>query len=243
MKLRYIALFIDTDSGYKDPFRDNFNLNSRFVSNYLSIQVRKLKFETDGTFHMLGVSPSLEIKHICRIVGEKALQTRIFFDRSAYDQMNEFEKYEYYLQLLEDGYRICAQHKNIPFEQLLKLHQDFKANGYKNEWQHKKKRFKEHGIEVALNCFFTSFDFRLAITVTDIKSKTELVSGIVIRTLPDEVCFDSLFKDLIIVDNEELIITEFQNRPKFKFLLSDILNGKFSFEIINVGLEYKPYLN
>ncbi len=40
MNIRYIALHMDHDSGYKDPFRDNFNLESRFVSNYLSIQIR-----------------------------------------------------------------------------------------------------------------------------------------------------------------------------------------------------------
>ena len=232
---------MDSDSGYKDPFRDNFNLSSRFISNYLSIQIRKLKVETDGTFNMIGVSPSLDIKHICRIVGEKALQTRTFFNKEAYKQMNELEKYEYYLQLLEEGYRICAQYKKIPLEQLLKLHQDFRDNGYKNEWLHKKKRFKEQGIDVTLDCFFTSFDFHLVMTATDIKSKRELVSGTVIRTLPNEVCFDSLFKDLMIEDNE-LIITEFQDRPKFKFLLTDIFNGKFSFKLTDVGLKYEPYM-
>lgn len=242
MNLRYIALHMDSDSGYKDPFRDNFNLNSRFISNYLSIQIRKLKAETDGTFNMISVVPSMNIKHVCRIVGEKALQTRVSFNKETYELMSELEKYEYYLRLLEDGYKICTQYKKIPLEQLLKLHQDFRDNGYKNEWLHKRKKFKEQGIEVVLNCFFTSFDFRLTITVSDIKSKKELVSGIAIRTLPNEVCFNSLFKD-VVIENDELIITEYQDRPKFKFLLSDILNGKFSFEIINVGLEYKPYLN
>lgn len=239
MKLRYIALFMDTDSGYKDPFRDNFNLNSRFISNYLSIQVRKLKFETDGTFHMLGVSPSLDIKHVCRIVGEKALQARISFNKEVYVQMSEIEKHEYYLQLLEEGYKVCIKHKKIPLEQLLKLHQDFRNNGYKNEWLHKKKKFKEQGIEVSMNCFFTSIDFQLIMSVFDIKNKIELVSGTVIRTLPNEVCFDSLFKD-VIIENDELLITEYQDRPKFKFHLSDILNGKFSFETTDVGLSYNP---
>lgn len=239
MKLRYIALFMDTDSGYKDPFRDNFNLNSRFISNYLSIQVRKLKFETDGTFHMLGVSPSLDIKNVCRIVGEKSLQARISFNKEVYVQMSEIEKHEYYLQLLEEGYKVCIKHKKIPLEQLLKLHQDFRNNGYKNEWLHKKKKFKEQGIEVSMNCFFTSIDFQLIMSVFDIKNKIELVSGTVIRTLPNEVCFDSLFKD-VIIENDELLITEYQDRPKFKFHLSDILNGKFSFETTDVGLSYNP---
>ena len=210
-----------------------------FISNYLSIQIRKLTFETDGTFHMLGITPSLDIKHVCRIVGEKALQARISFTKEVYVQMSEIEKHEYYLQLLEEGYKVCAKHKKIPLEQLLKLHQDFRNNGYKNEWLHKKKKFKELGIEVSLNCVFTSIDFQLIMSVFDIKNKIELVSGTVIRTLPNEVCFDSLFKD-VIVENDELVITEYQDRPKFRFLLKDITKGRFSFEVTKVGLEYKP---
>lgn len=239
MNLRYIALYLDYDAGFKDPFRDNFNLSSRFISNFLSVQIRKLKIQTDGAFNMISVAPSMEAKHIFRIVGEKSLQARIAFDKVKYEQMTELERYEYYLQLLEEGYRICAQHKVVPLEQLLNLHQQFRGNNYKNEWLHKTKKFKEHSIEVSLNCFFTSLDFQLVMTVCDITSKKELVSGTIIKTLPDEVCFDSLFKDVIIEQNE-LIITEYQDRPKFKFLLSDIFKGKLSFEVLNVGLEYKP---
>lgn len=88
MILKYIALHMDFDSGYKDPFRDNFNLNSRFISNYLSVQVRKLKLETDGTFNMLSVIPSLEIVDNCRIVGEKALRSRIRFNKDTYEIMS-----------------------------------------------------------------------------------------------------------------------------------------------------------
>ncbi len=240
MNIRYIALYMDYDSGYKDPFRDNFNLSSRFISNFLSVQVRKLNLPTDGSFNMISVAPSLNIQHICRIVGEKSLKARISFNKENYEIMEEIERYEYYLKLLEDGYKVCTQYKEIPLEYLLNLHQVFRDNGYKNEWIHKKKRFKNYGLEVILKCFFTSYDFQLEIFVNDINNKKERVSGTVIRTLPDEVCFDSLFKD-IIIDNDELIITEYQDRPKFKFLLSDILNGKFSFEITDAGVKYSPY--
>jgi hypothetical protein len=239
MNLRYIALFTDSDSGYKDPFRDSFNLNSRFISHYLSVQIRKLKIQTDGSFNMISVAPSKNIKHVCRIVGEKALQVRLAIDKEKYEQMAEVERYEYYLELLEDGYKIAAQYKQIPLEPLLNLHQQFRIGGYKNEWLHKKKKFKEHGIEVSLNCFFTTYDFQLKITVSDIKTKVELISGMVIRTLPDSVCFHHLFRD-VIIENEELIITDFLNRPKFKFLLSDILRKKLAFDVMNIGVEYNP---
>lgn len=240
MNLRYIALYIDSDSGYEDHFRNNFNLNCRFISNYLSIQVRKLKIHTDGTFNMISVAPSINIQHLCRIVGEKSLQARISFDKEKYQLMNEIERYDYYLKLLENGYKIQSQHKEISIEHLLKLHQTFKNNDYKNEWIHKKKTFKSHGIKVILKCIFTSVDFQLQMYVYNMKSGDKLLSGTVIRTLPDEICFESLFRD-VTIENDELIITEYQDRPKFKFLLSDILNGNFSFKIINVGLEYHPY--
>lgn len=240
MNLRYIALHMDHESGYKDPFRDNFNLNSRFICNYLSIQIRKLQFETDGTFNMISVAPSNNITDQFKIVGEKSLKARVSFNKSDYDQMNKLEKYEYYMQLLEEGYRICAQHKEVPCEHLLKLHQGFRENGYKNEWIHKQKKFKDKGIEVVLNCFFSSFDFHLVMSVNDLRSHKELVSGTVIRTLPDEVCFEHLFKD-VIINNDKLIITSFQNEPKFIFNLFDLKNERFSFEILDDGLNYIPY--
>lgn len=230
---------MDSDSGYKDPFRDNFNLNSRFISNNLSMNIRKLKIQTDGEFNMISIAPSLSIEHICRIIGDSALQARVTMNDETYNRMNELNKYEYYLQLLEEGYKICTQYRKIPLDQLLKLHQDFRDKGYKNEWIHKKKKFKEFKIEVILYCFFTSFDFRLVMSVYDDKSKLELVTGTVIRTLPDELCFNSLFKD-IAIEKQYLFITDYQNRPKFKFLLSNILNGNFLFEIEDVGLAYEP---
>jgi len=192
MNIRYIALHIDHDSGYEDRFRDDFNLNSRFVSNYLSIQIRKLKIETDGTFNMISVIPTFNITDICRVVGEKALRARISFNKQIYEQMNETERYEYYLNLLKDGYKICSQHKKIPIEELLTLHQNFRDSDYKNEWLHKKKRFKDYHIDVILYCYFTSESFQLKITVNDLKSKEVLVSGIVVKTLPDEVCFSTI---------------------------------------------------
>lgn len=241
MQLRYITLFIDYGSGFMDPFRDQFNLHSRFVSNYLSIQVRKLKIKTDGTFNLIGISPSLNIKHICRIVGEKSLQVRIEFDRRYYERLSKQNKYEYYLQLLEEGYRISTQFKEIPVDTLLLLHQKFREGGYKNEWVHKAKRFKEYNIHVVLSCFFTSVDFQLVISIHDLKTKELLVAGTVIRTLPDEIHFQKNFKD-VKIEKEELIITDFLDRPRVALKLTDIYKKEFRFSLLGKGLEYITYV-
>lgn len=238
MIIRYISLHMNNGSGYEDKFRNQFNLNSRFVSNYLSVQVRKLKIETDGTFNMISVIPTLNITENYRIVSEKTLRASIPFNREIYIKMNQIERYEYYLKMLEDGYNVCVEHKQIPIKQLLMLHENFRNNNYKNEWLHKKKKFKDYNLDVILKCYFTYDSFQLKITVNDLKTKEELMTGIVIQTLPDEVCFQPLFKD-IVIHNDYLAITEFQDRDKFIFALEDIYAKKFKFKVTDVGLMYK----
>ena len=237
MKLRYVALHIDSDSNYEDSFRYYFNDHSRFISNYLSIKIRKFKFETDGTFKMISICPSLSIKHICRIVGDASLQVRVLFNREAYEQMTEIEKNEYYLKLLEDGYNIASKHKSIPFENLLDLNQKFRQGGYINEWQHKRKQLKNYGIEVSLECSFTTQNFQLSLYVNNIKTKEKIVSGVIFTTEPDEICYQPLFKD-IIFDDKHIIITEFLDKPKYIFKISDILNGNFKFRISKEGFKF-----
>lgn len=238
MKLRYITLHIDSDSNYQNSFSYSFNDHSRFISNYLSIQVRKLKYETDGTFNMIAISPSKNIKHICRIVGDNALQIRIKFDGESYEQMSEIEKYEYYLHLIEEGYRIASKYKSIPLDELIKMNDEFRNNEYKNEWVHKKKRFKEFGIDVSLDCSFTSQIFQLKLSAMHIKSKAVIVSGIVFTTEPDEVCYQPLFKKLT-SDGQHIIITDFLDKPKYMFRVSDILNGIFNCQISKEGFSFK----
>jgi hypothetical protein len=241
MNIKSIAIHIDFDSGYTDPFRVDFNLRTRFINHFISSRIRKRRISTDGSFNMISVVPTIDIKHKCRIVGDKALQVRIDFDKEEYERLDEFGKNGYCLALLDKGYRIADNYKKIPLPDLLQISEELKECEYKNEWLHKKKTFKQPLIQVLLTCCFTPRYFQLIIRVIDISSKADLISGVVIRTLPDEVHFAPLFKD-IIVDGQYLIITEFQGRPKFKFLLSDIYDHNFHFEVTDVGLVYRPLL-
>jgi len=238
MTLRYIALYIDSDAGISKEFQNAFNYNTRFIGNYLSKKIRPFKVKTDGTFNMIAVAPSKSKIEECKIVGDKALLARVRFDAAYYNGLGPNEKNEYYLQLLELGYSLCGKNKTIPIEVLLDLHNQFRAGDYKNEWLHKKKKFKEEGIEVFLKCFFTSEEFRLEMLIIDLTKNKEVASGVVLRTEPDEVHFDRLFKD-VKIEGEKLIITEYLDRPKFEFRLGDLRNGQFSYTIKDVGLHYK----
>lgn len=239
MKLRYVAIHMDFDSEINELFREKFNLQTRFINNFLSKEIRKIKLELGNDINMISVVPSKNITNICRMVGDKALQVRIPFEEDRFNESSMNKLFIYYLQLLEKAYDICSTHLGISLEPLIELHKKFRDNNFENKWIHKKKRFKKYGLEAILNCSFEYDFFRLQLKINSIKDSKELVLGTVIKTLPDEVHFVKLFKD-IIIENDYLIITEFQDSPKFKFLLSDIISGNFKFQILDNGLKYLP---
>jgi hypothetical protein len=240
MILKYVSLHINSESGYSEEFRRNFNSHCRFICHYVSIGIRKLKFITDGTFNMISVVPTSEPTIEFKTIADNVLRANVTLNSTLYRKLTGKEKFEYFLNLLEEGYSICAKYKKIPLSDLLQIDQEFREIGYKNEWLYKKKRFKKENVEVYLNCFFSSEDFRLVLTVKRIGSESEIASGVVIRTFPNEVSFESLFKDVIIEQNK-LIITDYANRPKFVFKLSDLLEGRFAFHILDNGLKYVEY--
>ncbi len=240
MKIRYIFLHMDADSGFDEEFRVAFNSDCRFIGNYLSRQVRRIKYSTDGSFNTISVSPSKDIIFKHRIVGEKALQVRIPFDTELYKSMSIQERFDYYLKLLEEGYQLAHQFKTLPIDELVNLDNSLRSNGFTNKWLHKRKIFKEYNLSVSLICEFSAIDFQLRIQIETLKGKGELVSGLIFRTAPYEVSFHPLFKD-IITENQNLIITEYFDRPKVILSLADIFNKNLTFQILDNGLKYEPH--
>jgi len=231
MKLWYINIWLNPKTGYDDEYRYEFTLHTRFISNYFSKRIRKHKFATDGTFSMISVDPMPKEIEECKIVPEDALTVYVPFEKRRYEQIKGTKDCEYYLELLEEGFRKASKCKEVPLDTLLDLSDEFRKNGYKNEWQHKKKRFKQQDIEVVLNCYFTTLDFRLVATINKISTKEELCSGTVLLTDPDEICFDKMFKD-ILIDKGKIIITDGFDSSRIIINLKNVLNKEFSYELL-----------
>ncbi|SUP53874.1 Uncharacterised protein [Weeksella virosa] len=232
MTLRYIALGLDYNTYIKtdNKLRYQFQLHTRFISNYFSKAIRKYKFDTNGTFNMISISllpdnGSVETK----ITAINVLETYLPFDQKRYEQIKGTEDCSYYLELLEQGFKKASEFTPIPLDTLLNLIGEFKKGGCKNEWLHKKKRFTEEDLEVVLTCEFTTNYFQLIATINQISTKKQLVKGVVIRTEPDEVLFDKMFKDIYIDDN--IIITDSSDSPRIIIDKGKIFAGKLDFEI------------
>lgn len=233
MNLKYIALGLDYDTYIEknNEMRYQFQLNTRFISNYLSKEIRKHKFQTDGTFNMISIAllPS-ELKET-NIVALDVLETYLLFDKEKYESIKGSDDCSYYLDLFESGFKKASEFKNIPLEALLNLLNDFKKNDCKNKWLHKRKKFKENNLEIILSCEFTTNYFQLLITVNQISTKQEIIKEIIIKTEPDEILFEKMFKD-VFIENNQIIITDSSNSPRVVIDMENLYSNNFSYNII-----------
>ena len=231
MKLRYIALSARTySSGYEDELAINFRYYARFISNYLSKAVRKINIESGG-YRMIYVtlsqkeSDDVKTSEVDRVVhviihcSEDEL-------RKIVTSPDEFKRYEHFLSFLEEGYRRSGILSEDQIAQLLRLHEQFRSGGYRNEWLFKKKPIREYGIYVYFKCYFTTYEFRLELEVYDLKQTRLLTKGIVMRTAPSEFCFDKDFKK-IVIENGHLTVLDFLGHPNFMFDLVRLSAGDF----------------
>lgn len=226
MTLRYIALQIESEIAGR-MYSSDFSYHTRFISNYFSKAIRKYKCTTDGTFNMISVEGAVNYKEIPKIKGFDALSVPISFDQKRYGQIKGTEDSSYYLELLEQGFKKASEFKSIPLDTLLSLIDEFKKCGCKNEWLHKKKRFKEEDLEVILTCEFTTNYFQLIATINQISTKKELVKGIAIKTKPDEIHFDKMFKDILIHENF-IVITDASDSARVLINIEDAKKGFFN---------------
>lgn len=208
-------------------YSSDFAYHTRFISNYFSKAIRKYKYTTDGTFNMISVEGAVNYKEIPKIKGFDALSVPISFDQNRYEQIKGTEDCSYYLELLEQGFKKASEFKPIPLDTLLSLIDEFKNGGCKNEWLHKKKRFKEEDLEVVLTCEFTTNYFQLIATINQISTKKELVKGIAIKTKPDEIHFDKMFKDILIHENF-IVITDASDSARVLINVEDAKKGFFN---------------
>lgn len=247
MKLRYLNLTIDhlNERHYseKKRFAYNFTSNCRFIANYLSKSIRKYKIENNIGIRMLSVTLTPDENHIKINECGCVLKVFLHFTRKDMEKLMLLKKHEErfatYLNLYERGYEYArTQGFEIGQDTLLSLHRDFRENGYKNEWIWKKKLFRELDLYVFFRCTFTTIDFTLSIEVFNAKQTQRKLKETILRTYPDEICYDKDFRHIIINGNQ-IIITDFLDRPFLSFSLDKLRNGILSVDNYGHDLLHK----
>lgn len=237
MNYRYIILWAGNSgfgSGFGDEFDRKFTYNTWFISNYLSLRVRKLHIPTDGPYNMLFCNITKKENH----VKEKAvssLSVNIHVEDEEIEKYlnmsNEVDRFQYYLSLLERGYKLASVSHDIPIDSFLNLHQELRNNNYKNERLFKKKQLRDYGIRIELVHELTSYSYNLVLSVYDLQGNL-MGKNSIYETLPDDIYFNKNVRHLII-DKNNLVVTDFLNKPQFVCSLNDLGNGIIKSECVN----------
>lgn len=231
MKIRYITLWINHEfySGINDRFRVRFNANVRFINNYLSKAIRKENVEDFG-FRMISINLSSKIETVQQkfLEVDKALSVVLPFNSVEQEKYlrisDEFARYDFYLQKIETAYiHICKTYR-LPIETFINILYRFRVDGYSNKWLWKKKLLRDRDLYVFFNCSFTSFDFTLSIDAYNAKRTVLKISDVLLRTYPNELCFDKDFRHLVI-NADEFTITNFLDKPLLSVCIDDLQKG------------------
>lgn len=230
MYLRNIGIVIaDQLLSYEELLSYRFHFNSRFISNYLSRELRKKAVFSGGDYSMIHVvldkhSHYKESQVFHSLDVHLPLSNQEFI---RYNSLSELkDRYEWCLSFIEQSFLIVSKKRGIPVKVLLSLNESFRENDYRNEWLFKRIKVNAFGLDIYLKCYFTTFDFRLELEAYDLNHTTIKTKGVVLRTMPDEICFKKEFRT-VEVREECLLIKDFLGNDSFEISLDQLGNGEF----------------
>lgn len=198
MLLKYFKMFMHL-SVSDNLYCAHFDYHVFFIGYYVSHQLRKLKFETDGTFDAIFV-----------VAGAETLSTEIFresliinipFDFNYYDNADELKRNNYYVDLIKSALQIAAKQKKIPLAELMGYIESLVDNNYIYSWDFKNILVRELNLKLKFTCQLSTNDFIMRIAALDKKSMMPICEGIVIRTMPCNEIMSYISKKIQIRDN------------------------------------------
>lgn len=248
MNLRYLAIDVydnGWNSDYPNCSTQEWCYNTRFISNYLSKNVRKFKIDVPN-FNLILIVLKKEPTKLYEFEKRYPTILSLYIPFSQEDMDNllavkDFNtRMEMYLSLFEKGWKMLSEHFDIQLDKLLSLIQDFRANGYRNEWLFKKRIIPEYDIYVFFKCYFTSFDFRLKLEVYDKKKIKLITSGEVCKTLPSEWAYEKKFNKGIEINGSKMYLLDFLSHRAFEFDLKRLAKGVFNVKYLDKAISLSP---
>ncbi len=229
MKLTYFYLALSSEDFSDTRIVSAMNFQSDFFTHYVEKKMRLLKFETtDYNFLMIRIRKTAKDFFLIDKTF-KYLEVEIPFDENRYKELYPFEN-EYPLngclkpilkeaefnnfvfEMIMQGLIKCKdQDAPIPHDFLINMVLDFKSNGFKNEWVHKARTFKNHFIKASLSCKLTCNYFSLELVIE--KNKKEVFRKEILKTLPSSIMYKDQFKDIIVEDNILKVTTDDLDNP------------------------------
>lgn len=221
MYLKQIKIFFN-QSESDNIYRSHFDFHVFFIGYYLSHQLKKLKFVTDGTFEAINIVVGEASKPMVLI--DSALTCFAVFDTDVYDSLADDDRCVYVIGILRETLLEISQKKSIPLYQLLNDCEELIKSGFVYRWNFCQIKVADLGLKIKFNCELSTNDFRLNAVVYESGEMEPFCDGCVIRTKPDDVFFSFISKK-IQSENGQLVFTTKWDVPLFYLNISDLNRG------------------
>ena len=239
MKLRHINLTLDDNYFYLNEddrnLCDSFDFQCAFINDYITRNVRKLKYETKHDFVFLEIllSPHIQAdKKVIPFPHDKAIDVYVPFDRQYYEREKDNPDCHFYLDMIREGIVTLNEFTPLPVEGIFAIMDEFVAGKCVNEWVYKKKRFKEHDLQIVLRCEFTRDYFQVRLIANSITKKEKLTEGIFLRTEPNPFAFSGLYSDIELV-GDKLVLGRTLYNLFYMIKVDDLKAGIFSVSLFS----------
>ncbi|NKB58970.1 MAG: hypothetical protein GKS00_21785 [Alphaproteobacteria bacterium] len=196
------------------PFRDQ----TRSFCNYLERKLKSVKFKTEN-FRRICIIGSSSPNDDCFVNSSNVLSVQIKLDETEYKSITNRCLNDYFIRLLMEGLNKIDKEIRIPKQEIVGFVNNFKADGYLNEWVFKTRQFKSIGIKCRLNCRLTTEKFHLNFLI--LKGSKILFDQEILKTAPDELVFASRLKD-IREENRKIIVVDKFDESLFELSCEDL---------------------
>lgn len=221
MYLRNIKIFMNQDVNDK-IYCSHFDFHVFFIGFYLSQQLKKIKFVTDGTFDTINIRIGTLSTYV--ELGNKTLTVNLPFDYEFYNNADESLRCEYYFKLLKKAFEKASDNKNIPFVELMDSLTSLAKKDFIYSWTFKNVIVPEYNLKIKLISQLSTNDYILKIFAYDENRSSAICEGQVLRTKPDDIFF-SYLSNKIQVENGRIVILSKWDTKILSIELKDLLKG------------------
>lgn len=225
MYIKQIRIFI-LKNLRDSHFRSVFAYRIYFLEYSLWKYVRKIRFETDGTFDSIFIA--LGSDSVCSKIRDnsvnKMLEVFLPFDFERYEQGDDEQRCLYFIELLRQGLQIASEIKNIPYQELMEFANELADNGFVYTWPFKNVTLRDYGLKVKFVSELSSRDYVLKLQAFEKKNPSPICEGQVARIKPDSIFFSNLSKRIVVEDGNILINNRWEE-TLLTININSLLNG------------------
>lgn len=204
-----------------------FHYCTYVIGYFLSDGLRKLKFETDGTFDAIIIqvgADGVSIGYDDFPVNKLSIVINLPFDFERYEKSDDLQRCKYYLELLQLGLQEISNFKTIPYVKIIRLANELAAKGFVYAWNFRNLILRDYNLKVKFISELSTNDFVLKLQAFEDKKKMPICEGQVARTKPDHLNFSYISKK-IYIDNGRIIINDCRNRALLSIDIKSLMGG------------------